>query len=119
MKGAKPVPLERSPLRQGTTPLKRSRIKHKPVDEDARLARRLARGEVSVRSGGRCEAKTPDCTGGGRDAHEVITRSMGGSITDTTNILWVCRACHDWIHNKHPGLARERGLLASRHKGYE
>lgn len=96
--------------------MKRSPIRRKPADHEADVARRLARGAVSARADGRCEAKTEDCTVYGGDAHEIIPRSMNGSITDERNILWVCRACHDWIHHKHPGLARERGLLASHHK---
>lgn len=31
------------------------------------------------------------------DPHERLPRGRGGSITDPTNILLVCRSCHDWI----------------------
>jgi len=46
------------------------------------------------------------------DAHEVVPRSAGGSITDTANIRAVCRPCHDWIH-ANPADARATGWLAS------
>ena len=45
-----------------------------------------------------CEAQCCDgCTDRPTDGHEILTRARGGSITDTTNILMVCRPCHTWI----------------------
>ncbi len=44
------------------------------------------------------------------DAHELLMRSQGGSITDAANIVPLCRACHDWIH-AHPRLAYMQGWL--------
>jgi hypothetical protein len=49
------------------------------------------------------------------DVHEPLTRARGGSITDPTNALVICRACHDWIHGN-PAASLELGLLRS---GYE
>lgn len=46
------------------------------------------------------------------DAHEVVPRSQGGSITDVNNIRALCRACHDWI-GANPAQARADGWLAS------
>lgn len=38
------------------------------------------------------------------DAHEVLTRARGGSITDPANIIPVCRPCHRLITTE-PALA--------------
>ena len=34
----------------------------------------------------------------GVDPHHLRFRSQGGDDTDE-NLLWVCRSCHDGIHN--------------------
>ena len=43
------------------------------------------------------------------DIHELIRRSQGGSILDETNLMAVCRPCHQRIGN-YPALAFELGL---------
>lgn len=43
------------------------------------------------------------------DIHEIIRRSQGGSILDESNLLAVCRQCHQRIGN-HPQLAFDLGL---------
>lgn len=43
------------------------------------------------------------------DLHELVRRSQGGSITDESNVMAVCRKCHNRIGN-HPALAFELGL---------
>lgn len=43
------------------------------------------------------------------DIHEVVRRSQGGSILDETNLLAVCRSCHNRIGN-YPQLAFDLGL---------
>jgi hypothetical protein len=50
------------------------------------------------------------CAGEAHDAHEVVTRARGGSITDPANILLVCRPCHNWIDD-HPAAASDIGLI--------
>jgi len=35
------------------------------------------------------------------DAHELLSRARGGSITDPANIRLLCRRCHDWV-TTHP-----------------
>lgn len=49
------------------------------------------------------------CWGWADDAHELLSRARGGSITDPTNILPVSRACHTWL-TTHPDLAEAAGL---------
>lgn len=44
-----------------------------------------------------------------QDIHELVRRSQGGSILDETNLLAVCRKCHDRI-GKYPQLAFDLGL---------
>lgn len=46
-----------------------------------------------------CEIQQPFvCTGRSVDVDEIKLRSQGGSATDPSNCLAVCRACHDWKH---------------------
>jgi 5-methylcytosine-specific restriction endonuclease McrA len=40
-------------------------------------------------------------TGVGLDAHELLSRARGGSITDLDNIVLLCRPCHDDITFRH------------------
>lgn len=63
------------------------------------------------------------CCGGNYapvDVHELLPRSAGGSITERSNCIAICRTCHDWIHNN-PAIARKVGLLKSRYleRAYE
>ena len=50
------------------------------------------------------------CDGRATDAHEVLTRSRGGSITDVENIVPVGRDCHRWVH-ANPTQSTELGFL--------
>lgn len=43
------------------------------------------------------------------DVHELVRRSQGGSILDETNVLAVCRKCHNRI-GQYPALAFDLGL---------
>lgn len=58
-----------------------------------------------------CAAKSADCTGRGIEFHHKTPRKRGGS-DDLGNLLWVCRACHDWIHAS-PELSHKLGVLIS------
>lgn len=66
------------------------------------------RPAVEGRSGGICEA-----CGAARatDKHHRIPRSLGGGW-HPSNILDLCRICHDWLEEgKNRGEARSKGLL--------
>jgi 5-methylcytosine-specific restriction endonuclease McrA len=43
------------------------------------------------------------------DIHEIVRRSQGGSILDESNLMAVCRPCHQRIGN-YPQLAFDLGL---------
>jgi 5-methylcytosine-specific restriction endonuclease McrA len=43
------------------------------------------------------------------DIHELVRRSQGGSILEESNLLAVCRQCHDRI-GRYPQLAFDLGL---------
>lgn len=75
--------------------------------------RRACCEAVRARSGGRCEARLPGCTGAGQDVHEIRARSAGGSITDPENALHLCRHCHTYTI-EHANAARALGLVAPR-----
>lgn len=47
------------------------------------------------------------------DMHEVLTRARGGDPTDKSNILCLCRQCHQWV-TTHELEAREAGLVRAR-----
>lgn len=58
-----------------------------------------------------CHARcVRECNDLPTDAHEILTRARGGSITDPANILLVCRPCHVWITD-HPVEAQAKGLV--------
>ena len=44
-----------------------------------------------------CEARLEGCSRHATDWHEVRTRARGGSITDATNAVLLCRSCHQVI----------------------
>jgi hypothetical protein len=93
--------VKRSPLKR-RTPLV-SRISDPPELRKAKKA-------VRERSGGKCEARIPSvCTGRATDAHHVKMRSRGGKH-DPSNLLDVCRRCHDWI-GSNPRSATQVGFL--------
>ncbi len=51
------------------------------------------------------------------DTHERLARSGGGSITNLSNLVRLCRTCHDWITHDVAGIrwAIEHDLVISRH----
>lgn len=95
-------------------PLRRTRLRQwsdKRIAADAELA--VSRRAVEIRSGGWCEAGTPDCPSGrhrGEHVHHVVPRSRGG-VHDPANLKMLCRAAHEFAH-AHPNWARQHGLTA-------
>lgn len=89
----------RTPLRstgrlRGTSRSGPARVARTPADY---LENRIV---VAGRCKGRCEVKTPVCTGGWEETHHRLRRSQGGTHHHE-NLLAVCRACHTYVHH-HP-----------------
>jgi len=98
------------------TPLKRTGS-IAPVSKRRQHENRLRRQTVErlvEERGVMCQARLPRCDWLAVDAHEVLARSAGGSITDADNIILVCRSCHDRI-GSHPQEATRLGLRKSRY----
>ena len=98
----------RTPLRRGDHPLKRKtalkkggRLKPRKVDPERDRRDDEWRYALRTRSHGRCEARTPVCTGRAEHAHHTRGR-VGEDRWDVTAGLDVCAACHHFIH--HDGL---------------
>jgi len=120
--------VKRSPI-QRKTPLKRgdSQLKRTPLKQVSKKRAKLNRERATfVKSylsrQPTCEAgrviETADvrhrCSITAVDVHEMLTRARGGSIVDEANVLALCRACHDWIHDN-PKRATELAFLRSQY----
>jgi hypothetical protein len=120
--------VKRSPL-QRKTPLNRgdSQLKRTPLKQVSKKRAKLNRERASfVKSylsrQSTCEAgrvieiddKRHRCSITAVDVHEMLTRARGGSIVDESNVLALCRSCHDWIH-ANPKRATELSFLRSQY----
>lgn len=74
---------------------------------------RRARAVVEGRAGGLCELELEVCTGQLEQTHHRQPRSRGGADHED-NLVGLCAACHQWIH-QHPTAATASGLLLSWH----
>lgn len=90
--------LERPKLRQ---------VPIKPVSAKRAREQRQRSKMLTVEFG-----TNPACARCGKpadDAHELLSRARGGSITDRKNVAPVCRACHTWI-TTNPTAAEAEGF---------
>jgi len=95
--------------------VKRSRMKPRSKKMAAKYVERRKLVEKLLKEHPQCEAQVPDvCTGKSVDLHELLARSQGGSILDPSNIICVCRACHDFI-GREVKQATEMGLRRRRY----
>ena len=93
--------------------MKRSPLKNRSTKETARLRRyEKARATVYERSGGSCEARTPECRGTADQVHHRKGRD-GDLVDDVDLLLGVCWACHNYIHHN-PANSYERGWMIRR-----
>ncbi len=73
---------------------------------------------VMGRAFGQCERCLHATLAG--DPHHRRVRGMGGSKApdrhDPSNLVWVCRPCHDWVH-AHPKESAETGFMIPRFPG--
>lgn len=115
----KQTPLQRrTPLKRGTTELKRTPFRRGMGQKAKANAAALdhATPALKARSMGRCEAGVPGvCTGTGEDRHH---RRRVRSDNRLANLMYLCRPCHDWIH-RNPMQARTLGLLLVRYQDPE
>jgi hypothetical protein len=79
--------------------MKRTRINAKSAKRKIQDVERfgVCMPAVRRRSGGRCEVKSPVCTGKGEHGHEILKSSQGGSRTDPANVLDSCDRCNSWL----------------------
>ncbi len=113
------TPLQRGGPLKRTTRLNPVSAKRKSIQGDRR---RMVKAELAAReyceAGPRIQgwydskaiAERIECLKWSSDIHEPLTRARGGSITDPTNTVSLCRICHNWIH-ANPRAATELGLL--------
>lgn len=74
----------------------------------ARVLRERRKLTDAMKANGR-----PSCVNCGRpadDAHELLSRARGGSLTDPANVVAICRQCHIFA-TEHPLEAGEMGLV--------
>lgn len=109
--------MKRTPLKRKTELKRGQPIKRgKPITKRSRAVPKDVYAQVLARDGG-CVARllVPEIRCQGRiDPHHALMRSQGGKDT-LEDLIAVCRAHHDWIHN-HPARSYELGLL--RHRPY-
>lgn len=120
--------MKRSPMPRSTKPMPQVSEKRRrllgPFALSTFLPKRPApavpparRKTLAERSKGWCEAQLPCCLGRATDPHHRITRKDGGRQGEAkersdrlSDLLHLCRCCHDWVH-AYPAKARPLGLL--------
>ena len=65
------------------------------------------RYELYEAADGKCEARLSGCSYHGADSHHRKLRSRGGS-NELSNLLLLCRSCHDKITDNKPGTDKYR-----------
>lgn len=108
------------------TPLQRAHMTATGPTAKRRAAKRRAKAKawkavcaaVAVRDGGRCRVcrRALDTLTLGGDCHHIVFRSQGGR-DETSNVVLLCRACHDKVHARVlwiSGNADPGGLLTIR-----
>lgn len=84
----------------------------KPVSAKRAVENRQRRKMADERwPDGPPKCAVPNCHRLADDLHEVLSRARGGSITDPTNTVPLCRGCHTVITDTEPEWAYELGLL--------
>lgn len=112
--------MKRTPLKRGTTELKRTPIKRTAMKRHRSASNLRSRNNkipssvrkaVVERSQARCEATyiIHDCAYIAVHMHHILLRSLGGKHT-VDNLLHVCAPAHEAIHAK-PAVSYELGYL--------
>jgi hypothetical protein len=69
------------------------------------------RAMLAAKYPGRPQCEVPYCNRWADDAHELLTRARGGSITDPGNVVAICRPHHNEVTFEEPEWAYELGFL--------
>jgi len=132
-RGTRPSPLEALARALNPPDLTRTDVQPVPPRSHVRVIAGpkpaeliAAEAEVRVRSGGRCEARTPWCEGAATQVHHragrvgMVRNDAGDWVSahDPSVLLDVCgwgsaTGCHGWAH-QNVELAYEAGLLLKR-----
>lgn len=103
--------MKSSPLPASSTPLRRSGrlpARSKQRNRDMVTRRRLV--STVLRQHPWCQARLLGCEGRSVEVHEPLSRGRGGSFLDESNVLALCRHCHQWVTD-HPEQAGALGLI--------
>lgn len=89
-------------------------IKHfsKKREKKQREYRKVV-GEL-LNNNGKCQVKSPVCTGKAQGAHHIVKRSSK-NLTDLKNLIPCCNACNLWIE-EHSEEAKKKGFVISKFK---
>jgi len=87
--------------------VKRTRLK--PQSAKRRRENRERRKAMIAAFGESPRCRFPACTRPADDAHEILSRARGGSITDPANVAPLCRVHHTFV-TEHPAEAERLGL---------
>ena len=88
-------------------------MKRSPIRSVSKKRAKENRKRAELRGlvvGGPCEARLAMCSGVATDWHERLSRARGGSITDLSNAVGLCRPCHQFL-TEHPIEAVELGFM--------
>jgi hypothetical protein len=85
-----------------------------PLRKQSTKAKTRARAFAQAKrtASGFCQIRAPGCTGKAVTLHHAKLRSQGGDEA-ATNLVPVCRHCHEWAHS-HPSAAAAQGWYRMR-----
>lgn len=93
--------------------MKRTRLKPMSAKRVSEVEQRRQVVDTVIRRDGACTARqrvpAVECWGP-LAGHEPLPRSRGGDYLDPEQVIALCAAHHQWVH-EHPNAARVVGLL--------
>lgn len=102
------MPARVTPLKTGSGLRRLTELRR--VSKQRQRENRERRAVVAALFPERPRCAVPDCTRLADDVHEPLTRARGGSITDPTNMVPLCRPHHRQVQLG-PPWAYELGLM--------
>lgn len=104
---SKPLPVHK-PLQSRCEPMRR--VPLNPVSGKRRAENRERTAALAPLRAAQPWCSRCGATGVALDAHELLSRARGGSITNLANIVLLCRADHTWV-TEHPVEAAAEGWV--------